>query len=168
MGMTGAGIIVDALEREGVDTVFGFPGGAILDLADEMADSEQINLILTRHEQGAGHMADGYARATGKPGIVLVTSGPGATNTVTGLLTAHMDSVPMIVLCGQTISPMLGKDAFQEADVTGITYAVVKHSYLVKEAEQIPEITGSVSHCVVRSPRPGADRPAEGHHSGAV
>ena len=114
-------------------------------------------------------MADGYARSTGKPGVVLVTSGPGATNTVTGLLTALMDSAPIIVICGQTISPMLGKDAFQEADVTGITYPVVKHSYLVKDGRDIPRIVREAFHVATTGrARTGADRRAEGHRSGAV
>ena len=121
---------------------------------DALVDSK-IKLILVRHEQGATHMADGYARATGKPGVVLVTSGPGATNTVTGLLTALMDSVPMIVLTGQTISPMLGKDAFQEADVTGITYPVVKHCYLVKNAADIPRIDAARRSTSRRPAGPG-------------
>src|SRR5687767_6872524 len=120
---------------------------------DALVDSK-IKLILVRHEQGATHMADGYARATGKPGVVLVTSGPGATNTVTGLLTALMDSVPMIVLTGQTISPMLGKDAFQEADVTGITYPVVKHSYLVKDPNDIPRVMKEAFY-IATTGRPG-------------
>ena len=136
---TGGEVVIRCLEREGVEIIFGLSGGAAMPLFDALVDSK-IKLILTRHEQGATHMADGYARATGKPGVVLVTSGPGATNTVTGLLTALMDSVPMVVLTGQTISSMLGKDAFQEADVTGITYPVVKHSYLVKKAADIPRI----------------------------
>jgi acetolactate synthase I/II/III large subunit len=137
---TGAEALIRCLEREGVEYVFGLSGGAAMPIFDALVDSK-IKLILVRHEQGATHMADGYARATGKPGVVLVTSGPGATNTVTGMLTALMDSVPMIVLTGQTISPMLGKDAFQEADVTGITYPVVKHSYLVKNPNDIPRVT---------------------------
>src|SRR5688572_20594333 len=120
---------------------------------DALVDSK-IKLILVRHEQGATHMADGYARSTGRPGVVLVTSGPGATNTVTGLLTALMDSAPIIVITGQTISPMLGKDAFQEADVTGITYPVVKHSYLVKDARDIPRIVREAFH-VATTGRPG-------------
>ena len=136
---TGGEMIVRCLEREGVDYVFAYSGGAAMPIFDALYDSK-IRLVQVRHEQGATHMADGYARATGKPGVVLVTSGPGATNTVTGCLTALMDSAPMIVLCGQTISPMLGKDAFQEADVTGITYPVVKHSYLVKNAADIPRV----------------------------
>jgi acetolactate synthase-1/2/3 large subunit len=120
---------------------------------DALVDSK-IKLILVRHEQGGTHMADGYARATGRPGVVLVTSGPGATNTVTGLLTAQMDSAPLVVICGQTISPMLGKDAFQEADVTGITYPVVKHSYLVKAPADIPRIVREAFH-IATSGRPG-------------
>jgi len=120
---------------------------------DALLDSK-IKLILVRHEQGATHMADGYARSTGKPGVVLVTSGPGATNTVTGLFTALMDSAPIIVICGQTISPMLGKDAFQEADVTGITYPVVKHSYLVKDSDDIPRVMREAFQ-IATSGRPG-------------
>jgi acetolactate synthase I/II/III large subunit len=150
---TGAEALIRCLEREGVEYVFGLSGGAAMPIFDALVDSK-IKLILVRHEQGATHMADGYARATGKPGVVLVTSGPGATNTVTGMLTALMDSVPMIVLTGQTISPMLGKDAFQEADVTGITYPVVKHSYLVKNPNDIPRIAREAFY-LATSGRPG-------------
>ena len=150
---TGGEMIVRCLEREGVEYVFGLSGGAALPIFDAVADSK-IKLILVREEQGGTHMADGYARATGRPGVVLVTSGPGATNAVTGLLTAQMDSAPLIVICGQTISPMLGKDAFQEADVTGITYPVVKHSYLVKNAADIPRIIREAFH-IATSGRPG-------------
>ena len=150
---TGAERLVQCLEREGVDYIFGLSGGAAMPLFDALVDSK-IKLILTRHEQGATHMADGYARATGKPGVVLVTSGPGATNTVTGLLTALMDSAPIVVICGQVISPNLGTDAFQEADVTGITYPVVKHSYLVKDAAEIPRIMREAFHLATTG-RPG-------------
>jgi acetolactate synthase-1/2/3 large subunit len=150
---TGAEKLIQCLEREGVEYIFGLSGGAAMPIFDALVDSS-IQLVMTRHEQGASHMADGYARATGRPGVVLVTSGPGATNTVTGLLTALMDSVPMIVLCGQTISQMLGKDAFQEADVTGITYPVVKHSYLVKQADDIPRVTREAFH-IAATGRPG-------------
>jgi acetolactate synthase-1/2/3 large subunit len=150
---TGGQKVIQCLEREGVDLVFGLSGGAAMPIFDALVDSK-IKLILVRHEQGATHMADGYARATGKPGVVLVTSGPGATNTVTGLLTALMDSVPMIVLTGQTISPMLGKDAFQEADVTGITYPVVKHSYLVKNPNDIPRVMKEAFY-IATTGRPG-------------
>jgi acetolactate synthase-1/2/3 large subunit len=145
--------IIQCLEREGVDYVFGLSGGAAMPMFDALVDSK-IELILTRHEQGATHMADGYARSTGRPGVALVTSGPGATNTVTGLLTALMDSSPIVVLTGQVITPMLGKDGFQEADVTGITYPVVKHSYLVKDAEQIPRVLREAFH-VATTGRPG-------------
>ena len=151
---TGAEKLIHCLEREGVEYIFGLSGGAVMPIFDALVESK-IKLILVRHEQGATHMADGYARATGKPGVVLVTSGPGATNTVTGLLTAQMDSVPMIVLCGQQITPMLGLDAFQEADVTGITYPVVKHSYLIKDAEEIPRVAREAFH-IATSGRPGA------------
>ena len=150
---TGGEKLVQCLEREGVEYVFGLSGGAAMPMFDAMLDSK-IELILVRHEQGATHMADGYARSTGRPGVVLVTSGPGATNTVTGMFTALMDSAPIVVITGQTISPMLGKDAFQEADVTGITYPVVKHSYLVKDAEQIPQVIHEAFH-VATTGRPG-------------
>src|SRR3954469_22635606 len=150
---TGGDKVVQCLEREGVDIIFGLSGGAAMPIFDALVDSN-IKLVLVRHEQGATHMADGYARATGKVGVALVTSGPGATNTVTGLLTALMDSVPLIVLTGQTITPMLGKDAFQEADVTGITYPVVKHSYLVRNANDIPRIMKEAFH-IATTGRPG-------------
>ena len=150
---TGGDIVVRCLEREGIEVVFGLPGGAAIPLFDALYESK-IKLILTRHEQGATHMADGIARATGKPGVAVVTSGPGATNTVTGLFTALMDSVPMIVLCGQVIRPMLGKDGFQEADVTGLTYAAVKHSYLVKDVADIPRIMKE-AFFIATSGRPG-------------
>ena len=150
---TGAQKLIQCLEREGVEYIFGYSGGAAIPIFDALVDSD-IKLILVRHEQGATHMADGYARATGKAGVVLVTSGPGATNTVTGLLTSHMDSVPVIVLTGQTIRSMLGKDGFQEADTTGITYPVVKHSYLVKDAADIPRTTREAFH-IATTGRPG-------------
>src|ERR1700755_2827364 len=151
--LTGAARLVKCMEAQGVEYIFGLSGGAAMPIFDALVDSK-IKLILTRHEQGATHMADGYARATGKPGVVLVTSGPGATNTVTGLLTALMDSVPLIVLTGQTPTFNLGKDAFQEADVTGITYPVVKHSYLVTDANDIPRIVLEAFY-LATSGRPG-------------
>jgi acetolactate synthase-1/2/3 large subunit len=150
---TGGEKIIQCLEREGVDYVFGLSGGAVIPIFDALVESK-IQLVLVRHEQGATHMADGYARSSGRPGVALVTSGPGATNTVTGLLTALMDSAPIVVICGQTNSQMLGKDAFQEADVTGITYPVVKHSYLVKEAETIPRIVREAFY-LAQTGRPG-------------
>ena len=142
----GADLVIEAVERHGVEYIFGHPGGAAMPIFDALVDSEKIKFVLTRHEQGATHMADGYARATGKPGVVLVTSGPGATNTITGILTAQMDSAPLVILTGQTITPMLGKDAFQEADVFGVSMPVVKHSYLVKEASDIPRVMMEAFH----------------------
>ena len=142
----GADKVIEALDRFGVEYVFGHPGGAAMPIFDALLNSEQIRFVLTRHEQGATHMADGYARATGKPGVVLVTSGPGATNTITGLLTALMDSSPVIALTGQTVTSMLGKDAFQEADVFGISMPVVKHSYLVRDPNDIPRVMTEAFH----------------------
>ena len=141
------------MENFGVEYIWGLSGGAAIPIFDALVGSK-IKLILTRHEQGATHMADGYARVTGKPGVVLVTSGPGATNTVTGILTAMMDSVPIIVLTGQTLSSMLGKDAFQEADIFGISMPIVKHSYLVKNTNDIPRIIKEAWH-ICQTGRPG-------------
>ena len=147
--------LVRCLENEGVEYIFGYSGGAAIPIFDALVTTESsIEFVLVRHEQGAVHMADGYARATGKPAVVLVTSGPGATNTLTGIMTAHMDSVPMIVVSGQAVSWMLGKDAFQEADIFGITMPVVKHSYLVKETNDIPRITREAFH-IATTGRPG-------------
>ncbi len=153
MKKTGAQVLIDCLENHGVEHIFGYPGGANIPIFDALIDSS-INLVLTRHEQGASHMADGFARATGKAGVCLVTSGPGATNTVTGILTAYMDSVPMVVICGQTITANLGLDAFQEADVLGITYPIVKHSYLVKDPNDIFRIVKEAFH-LAETGRPG-------------
>lgn len=149
----GAEVLVEALKRKGVEYIFAYPGGAAIPLFDALVESP-INLILVRHEQAATHMADGYARATGKPGVVLVTSGPGATNTLTGLYTSQMDSVPLIVICGQTITSMLGKDAFQESDISGMSFACVKHSYLVKDVNQIPKVVNETFH-IANTGRPG-------------
>jgi len=149
----GANALIKCLENAGVTHIFGHPGGAAIPIFDALYDSK-IKFVLTRHEQGATHMADGFARATGKLGVALVTSGPGATNTITGLLTAHMDSVPILVLCGQTITSNLGKDAFQEADVFGITVPVVKHSYLLKDPNDIPRVVKEAIHIAMTS-RPG-------------
>lgn len=152
--INGAQALIKCLEEEGVEYIFGYIGGNVIPIFDALLDSK-IKLIMTRHEQGATHMADGYARATGKPGVVLVTSGPGVTNTITGIMTAHMDSVPMIVLSGQTISPLLGKDAFQEADAFGISMPVVKHNYLLKETNEIPRVIKEAFH-ISSTGRPGA------------
>ena len=150
---TGAQAVVHILEKQGVKYVFGLPGGAAIPLFDALVDSP-IHLVLTRHEQGATHMADGYARASGKPAVVLVTSGPGATNTITGILTAQMDSVPMVVITGQANVKDLGMDAFQEADVSGISLPIVKHSYLVKNASDIPRVLREAFY-IAQSGRPG-------------
>ncbi len=153
--MEGAQALVRRLEMEGVEYIWGLSGGAAIPIFDALVTTKtKIKLILVRHEQGATHMADGYARVTGKPGVVLVTSGPGATNTVTGIMTAHMDSVPMIVITGQTISSMLGKDAFQETDVFSLTMPVVKHSYLIKQTNDIPRIVKEAFH-ISQTGRPG-------------
>jgi acetolactate synthase-1/2/3 large subunit len=153
--MDGATALIKTLERQGVEYIFGYSGGAAIPIFDAIVTSKtKIKLILVRHEQGAAHMADGYARASGKPGVVLVTSGPGAGNIVTGLMTAHMDSVPIIVICGQQIRQMLGLDAFQEADVFNMTMPVVKHNYLVRETNDVPRIVNEAFHLATTG-RPG-------------
>lgn len=149
----GAEALVECLKDQGVEYVFGLSGGAAIPIFDALVDSK-IKLILVRHEQGATHMADGYARATGKPGVVLVTSGPGATNTITGMMTASMDSIPMIVLCGQVPTAAIGKDAFQESDIFGISMPVVKHNYLVKKTSSIPRVMKEAFH-IATTGRPG-------------
>jgi len=151
--MRAAEVILEALKREGVDTIFGFPGGALLPLYDALYDSD-IRHILVRHEQGAGHAADGYARASGKVGVCLATSGPGATNLVTPIATAYMDSIPLVAITGQVSRHLLGLDSFQEADVTGITMPIVKHSYLVKDAKLLPRIIREAFH-IAGTGRPG-------------
>ncbi len=151
--LSAAEILVQTMYQEGVEYIFGYPGGAAIPIFDALVDSS-IKFVLTRHEQGATHMADGYARATGKPAVVLVTSGPGATNTVTGLFTAVMDSVPMIVISGQQTRDNLGLDAFQEADVMGITFPVVKHSYFVEDPHDIVRIVKEALF-ICNSQRPG-------------
>lgn len=135
--MTGAEALIKCLEAQGVEVVFGYPGGQAVDIYDALYDSDKIEHILVRNEQGAALAADGYARSTGKPGVVLVTSGPGATNTVTGIATSYMDSVPIVVICGQVPTTNIGTDAFQESDITGITMPIVKHSYLVTRPEDL-------------------------------
>lgn len=139
--LTGAEILIECLKEQGVDTVFGFPGGAVLNIYDALYKaSNEINHILTSHEQGASHAADGYARATGKTGVCIATSGPGATNLVTGIATAYMDSVPMVAITGQVSTALLGRDSFQEVDITGITMPVTKHNYIVKDVEKLAGI----------------------------
>jgi acetolactate synthase-1/2/3 large subunit len=153
IGKTGSQILIQMLAEHGVTDIFGYPGGAILPTFDTLYDAG-LNFVLVRHEQGAGHMADGYARATGKPGIVIVTSGPGATNTVTPLATAYMDSIPMIVFSGQVRTYMIGNDAFQEADVTGIVRPVTKRAYLVKDVKDLPRIINE-AFLIATTGRPG-------------
>jgi acetolactate synthase-1/2/3 large subunit len=151
--LTGAEVLIKCLEKKGVEYIFGYSGGAAIPIFDALVDSS-IELIMVRHEQGAAHMADGYARSSGKPGVVLVTSGPGATNTITGLFTALLDSSPILVLSGQVPTFGLGKDLFQEADIFGMTAAAVKHSYLVKDPKQIPQVVEEALH-ICSSGRPG-------------
>ncbi len=153
MELTGAQIMMEVLKEEGVDTIFGFPGGVVIDLFDELAKTD-IRRILVRHEQGAVHAADGYARASGKTGVCLVTSGPGATNTVTGIATAYMDSIPLVVFTGQVPTQLIGNDAFQEVDIVGITRPCTKHNYLVPSAEEFPRIIKEAFY-LARSGRPG-------------
>ncbi|MBO6886408.1 MAG: biosynthetic-type acetolactate synthase large subunit, partial [Marivita sp.] len=152
--MTGAKMVVQALKDQGVDTVFGYPGGAVLPIYDEIFQQNGIRHYLVRHEQGAVHAAEGYARATGKPGVVLVTSGPGATNAVTGLTDALMDSIPIVVLTGQVPTFMIGSDAFQEADTVGITRPCTKHNWLVKDTDHLSGILHEAFH-VATTGRPG-------------
>ncbi|TYB83499.1 acetolactate synthase 3 large subunit [Maritimibacter fusiformis] len=152
--MTGAKMVVQALKDQGVDTVFGYPGGAVLPIYDEIFQQNDIRHVLVRHEQGAVHAAEGYARSTGRPGVVLVTSGPGATNAVTGLTDALMDSIPIVVLTGQVPTFMIGTDGFQEADTVGITRPCTKHNWLVKDTSKLSEIIHQAFH-VAKSGRPG-------------
>ena len=152
--MTGAQIVLKALQDQGVEHIFGYPGGAVLPIYDEIFQQDAVEHILVRHEQGATHAAEGYARSTGKPGVVLVTSGPGATNAVTGLTDALMDSIPMVCITGQVATHLIGNDAFQEADTVGITRPCTKHNYLVKSADDLPRILHEAFH-VATTGRPG-------------
>ena len=154
MELTGAEIIIECLKAEGIDYVFGYPGGAVLHIYDAFYKQNDVQHILVRHEQGATHAADGYARSTGKPGVVLVTSGPGATNAVTGIATAYMDSIPMIVITGQVPSHLIGNDAFQEVDSVGITRPIVKHNFLINDVKDVAETFKKAFH-VATTGRPG-------------
>lgn len=155
MQLTGSEIVIQCLLEEGVDTVFGYPGGTILNIYDALYDhTDEINHILTSHEQGAAHAADGYARATGKVGVCFATSGPGATNLVTGIATAFMDSVPMVAITANVVLPMLGKDTFQEIDIAGVTMPITKHNYIVKDVKNLAE-TIRKAFDIARSGRPG-------------
>ncbi|MBO4291952.1 MAG: acetolactate synthase large subunit, partial [Lachnospiraceae bacterium] len=141
MQLNGSEIVIECLKEQGVDTVFGYPGGTILNIYDALyKHSDEIRHILTSHEQGAAHAADGYARATGRVGVCLATSGPGATNLVTGIATAYMDSVPMVAITANVALPMLGKDTFQEVDIAGVTMPITKHNYIVKKVEDLAPI----------------------------
>ncbi|WP_134219143.1 biosynthetic-type acetolactate synthase large subunit [Pelotomaculum sp. FP] len=153
MKLSGAEILLKSLQAEGVDTIFGYPGGQALPIYDALYDSD-IRHILTRHEQGAAHAADGYARATGRPGVCLATSGPGATNLVTGIANAYMDSVPMVAITGQVSRALLGRDSFQEADIIGITLPITKHSYLVEDPSELARVVKEAFH-VATTGRPG-------------
>ena len=152
--MNGAAMVIRALVDQGVDVIFGYPGGAVLPIYDALFKQNELRHILVRHEQAAVHAAEGYARSTGKVGVVLVTSGPGATNAVTGLVDALMDSIPVVCLPGQVATHLIGNDAFQEADTTGITRPCTKHNYLVKNVADLPRIMHEAFH-VARSGRPG-------------
>src|SRR5919107_2662377 len=154
VGMTGAQALVRSLEEVGADVVFGIPGGAILPAYDPLYDSSKVRHILVRHEQGAGHAATGYAQATGKVGVCIATSGPGATNLVTPIADAYMDSVPMVAITGQVARPAIGTDAFQEADIQGITLPITKHNFLVQSADELPRIMAEAFH-LASTGRPG-------------
>ncbi|NQV22310.1 MAG: acetolactate synthase 3 large subunit, partial [Rhodospirillales bacterium] len=153
-GMTGAEIVIKALVDQGVDVIFGYPGGAVLPLYDALFEHNAIRHVLVRHEQGAVHAAEGYARSTGKPGVVLVTSGPGATNAITGLTDALLDSIPIVCLTGQVATHLIGTDAFQEADTVGITRACTKHNWLVKDADDLARVMHE-AFIVATTGRPG-------------
>ncbi|MDP2913733.1 MAG: thiamine pyrophosphate-binding protein, partial [Candidatus Omnitrophota bacterium] len=153
MKMNGAKILIESLKREGVKVIFGYPGGQVLPIFDALYDAD-VKFILTRHEQGAAHAADGYSRATGKVGVCLATSGPGATNLTTGIANAYMDSIPMIAITGQVKSFLIGNDAFQEADITGVTRSITKHNYLVKDVKELARTIREAFY-IASSGRPG-------------
>ena len=168
--MTGAQIVIESLLAEGVDTIFGYPGGAILPTYDALVQNPALRHILVRHEQGAAHMAEGYARVSGRPGVCLVTSGPGATNTVTGIADAYMDSTPIVVITGQVPTSMIGNDAFQEADLTGITRPCTKHNYLIRDVKDVARIIKEAFY-IAGSGRPGpvlVDLPKDVQNATAV
>src|SRR5574341_2177250 len=152
--LTGAEIVVRCLQEEGVEYVFGYPGGAVLFIYDELFKQDRVRHVLVRHEQGAAHAADGYSRASHKVGVALVTSGPGVTNAVTGIATAYMDSIPMVVLTGQVPTHAIGLDAFQECDTVGITRPIVKHNFLVKDVRDLAVTIKKAFH-IARTGRPG-------------
>jgi len=174
--MTGSRILVESLLKEKVDIIFGIPGGVVIPIYDALFDSP-IRVVLTRHEQGAAHAADGFARATGRVGVCVVTSGPGACNTVTGMATANMDSVPMVVITGQVPTPMIGNDAFQEADIVGISQPVTKHNFLVRDVKDLARVikeafyiasTGRPGPVLVDLPKDVATSETEFHYDSGV
>src|SRR3989442_8952631 len=154
MQLTGAEIVIRCLQEEGVEYVFGYPGGAVLYIYDELFKQDKVKHVLVRHEQGGVHAADGYSRSSHKVGVALVTSGPGVTNAVTGIATAYMDSIPMVVVTGQVPSHAIGQDAFQECDTVGITRPCVKHNFLVKDVRQLA-MTIKKAFYIARTGRPG-------------
>jgi len=154
MKMNGARILLECLKKEGVDLIFGYPGGTVINIYDELYSFKDIKHILPRHEQAGVHAADGYARATGRVGVALATSGPGATNTVTGIATAYMDSIPMVIITGQVPTPLIGNDAFQEVDIIGITRPCTKHNFLVKDVRELATILKKAFY-IARTGRPG-------------
>ncbi|MEK9713462.1 MAG: thiamine pyrophosphate-binding protein, partial [Thalassolituus sp.] len=152
--ISGGDMLVRALHEAGVEYIYGYPGGSLLHVYDAVYKQSAVKHVLVRHEQAAAHMADGYARATGKPGVVMVTSGPGATNTVTGIATAFTDSIPMVIISGQVMSHLVGDDAFQETDMLGVSRPIVKHSFAVRRPEDIPEIVAKAFY-IASTGRPG-------------
>lgn len=155
MKLTGADIVIECLKEQKVDTIFGYPGGAVLNIYDSLyKKGKSIKHILTSHEQGASHAADGYARASGKVGVCIATSGPGATNLVTGIATAYMDSIPLVAITGQVSSNLIGRDSFQEVDITGITEPITKHNFLVKDVNKLAETIRKAFE-IAKTGRPG-------------
>ena len=144
--MNGSQIVIDALKKEGVDTLFGYPGGVVIPIFDAFFKEKEVKVILNRHEQAAVHAADGYARSTGKVGVALVTSGPGATNAITGIATAKLDSVPIVVISGQVHNNFIGTDGFQEVDMNGMTRTISKHNYMVTKVEDLPKAMKEAFH----------------------
>jgi acetolactate synthase I/II/III large subunit len=154
MKLSGSDIFIECLRKEKVEVLFGYPGGQIMPIFDKIYDAHDIRFILTRHEQAAAHSADGYARATGKTGVCVSTSGPGATNLVTGIANAYMDSIPIVAFTGQVSMPLIGTDAFQEADITGITRPITKHNFLVSETGKMADIISQAFY-IASTGRPG-------------
>ncbi|MEG0371217.1 MAG: thiamine pyrophosphate-binding protein, partial [Clostridium sp.] len=152
--MKGSELLLKCLKKNGVDTIFGYPGGSVIPLYDALYSDNDFKHIRTAHEQGATHAADGYARSTGKVGVCVVTSGPGATNTITGIASAYMDSSPMVIITGQVTTNLLGKDSFQEVDITGMTFSITKHNFIVRDIKKLPEIVDR-AFFIAKEGRPG-------------